>query len=133
MKISRYTLYKISVLSIFYRVHFSGFYPIEKFSNSHWTSHLAGSVRVIASLDTKKKWKNQVYWKYQEHFFKCQNNAEKACESDFHIAPAPISQNYFFEEVWCLILASSQRKLSGYIKFLKFDVTVKTMRKFKFV
>ena len=42
-----------------------------------------------------------------------------------HIASSPISQSCFFEEVRCLILASSQRKLRGYIELLKIDVTIK--------
>ena len=49
----------------------------------------------------------------------------KACESGFfHIASSLISLSSFFEEVRCLILASSQMKLRGYIEFLKFDVTI---------
>ena len=44
---------------------------------------------------------------------------------DSHIASSPISQSSVFEEVRYLILASSQRKLRGYIEFVKFDVTVK--------
>ena len=43
---------------------------------------------------------------------------------DSHIASSPISQSSFFKEVRRLILASSQRKLRGYIEFLTFDVTV---------
>ena len=42
-----------------------------------------------------------------------------------HIASLPTSQSSFFEEVRCFILASSQRKLRGYMEFLKFDVTIK--------
>ena len=42
-----------------------------------------------------------------------------------HIAYSPILQSSFFEGVRYLILASSPRKLRGYIEFLKFDVTVK--------
>ena len=40
-----------------------------------------------------------------------------------HISSSPISQSSFFEEVRCLILASSQRKIRGHIEFLKFDIT----------
>ena len=51
---------------------------------------------------------------------------KKDVNRDSHIDSSPISQSYyFFEEVLCLILASSQRKLRGYIEFLKFDVTIK--------
>ena len=49
---------------------------------------------------------------------------KKDVNRDSHIASTPISQNYFFKEVRYLILASSQRKLRRYIKFLKFDFTV---------
>ena len=52
---------------------------------------------------------------------------------DSLIASSPISQSCFFEEVRCLILASSQRKLRGYIEFVKFDITIKKIKKFKFV
>ena len=45
-----------------------------------------------------------------------------------HIASSPISQSYFFEEVRCLILASSQRKLRGYIEFFKFVDTIKKLK-----
>ena len=34
---------------------------------------------------------------------------------------------------YCLILTSSQRKLREYIEFLKFDVMLKDIEKFKFV
>ena len=44
---------------------------------------------------------------------------------DSHIASSSISQSSFFDEVWCSILASSQRKFRGYIEFEKFDVTIK--------
>ena len=52
---------------------------------------------------------------------------------DSHIAFLQILQSRFFEELRCLILASSQRKLYGYIEFLKFDVRIKRIKKFKFV
>ena len=52
---------------------------------------------------------------------------------DSYIASSPISQSSFFEEVRYLILASSQRKLRGYVEFLTFDVAVKKIKKFKFV
>ena len=58
---------------------------------------------------------------------------KKDVNRDSHIASSPISQSSFFEEVSCLILASSQTKLRGYIEFLKFDVTVKRRKKKKFV
>ena len=44
------------------------------------------------------------------------------------IAFSPISQSSFFEEVCCSILAPSQRKLRGSIKFLKFDITIKKLK-----
>ena len=40
-----------------------------------------------------------------------------------------VSKYTIFEEVRYLISASSQRKLRGYIEFLKFDVTVKKIKK----
>ena len=43
---------------------------------------------------------------------------KKDVNRDFHIASSSISQSSFFKEVRCLILASSQRKLPGYIEFL---------------
>ena len=52
---------------------------------------------------------------------------------DSHIASLPISdfdyRSSFFEELSYLILAFSQRKLRGYIEFLKFDVTVEKILK----
>ena len=44
---------------------------------------------------------------------------------DSHISSSSISQSSYFEEVCCLILASPQKKLRGYIEFKKFDVTIK--------
>ena len=61
-----------------------------------------------------------------------QFNKEKDVNRDSHIASSPILQSSFFEKVRCLILASSQRKLRGYIKILKFDM-IKKIFKFKFV
>ena len=59
---------------------------------------------------------------------------KKDVNRDSHIASSPIPQISFFEEVRYLILASSQRKLRGYIACLTFDVTVKKkIKKFKFV
>ena len=57
---------------------------------------------------------------------------KKDVNRNSHIASSPISQRCSFEEVRCLILASSPRKLRGYIEFLKFDVTIKKIKKFKF-
>ena len=53
------------------------------------------------------------------------NTSKKDVNQNSHIAFSPISQSFFFKGVRCLILASSQRKLSGYIEFLKLDVTIK--------
>ena len=53
--------------------------------------------------------------------------SKKHMNQDSHIASSLISQSCSFEEVRCYILASSQRKLLGYIKFLKFDVTKKKL------
>ena len=53
------------------------------------------------------------------------SNLKKDVNQDSHITPTPISQISFFEEVRCLILASSQRKLREHIEFLKFDNTIK--------
>ena len=58
---------------------------------------------------------------------------KKEVNRDSHIASSPISQSSFFDEIRCLILASSQRKLREYNKFLKFDVTIKKIKNFKFV
>ena len=58
---------------------------------------------------------------------------KKDVNRDSHIASSPIPQNSFFKGVRCLILASSQRKLRGYIEFFKFDVTIKKNKKIKFV
>ena len=45
------------------------------------------------------------------------NVYKKDVNRDSHIASSPISQSSFFKKVRCLILASSQRKLCGYIEF----------------
>ena len=69
-----------------------------------------------------------MYGKYKfqiKHFLK----VKKDVNQDSHIAFSPISQSSFFEGVRCLILASSQRKLRGYIEFLYFDVTIKKSKK----
>ena len=56
-------------------------------------------------------------------------NKKKDVNLDSHTASSPISQSCFFEEVRYLILASShQKKLRGYIEFLKFDVTIKNQK-----
>ena len=59
--------------------------------------------------------------------------SQKDVNRDSHIASSLIAQSYFFEKVRCLILASSHRKLRGHIEFLKFDITMKKVNKFKFV
>ena len=64
------------------------------------------------------------------HFEK---SKKKDVNRDSHIASSPILQSCFFEELRCLILASSQRKLRRYIEFLKFDVMIKKIKNFKFV
>ena len=46
------------------------------------------------------------------------NISKKDVNRDSHIASSPISQSSFFKGVRWLILASSQRKLRGYIEFL---------------
>ena len=55
-------------------------------------------------------------------FIFLKNNSEKLPKKhvnrDSHIASSPISQSSFFKEERCLILASAQRKLRGYIEFL---------------
>ena len=40
---------------------------------------------------------------------------------------------YYFEEVCCLNLTFSQRKLCGYIKFFKFDIAIRKIKKIKFI
>ena len=61
------------------------------------------------------------------------NIKKKDMNPDSRIASSPISQSFFSEEVLCLILASSKGKLREYIKFFKFDVTIKKIEKFEFV
>ena len=57
---------------------------------------------------------------YYKNANKWKQNQKKHINWDPDIASSLISQSSFFEEVCCLILASSQRKLRGYIEFLKF-------------
>ena len=59
----------------------------------------------------------------------CKKKKTKHVNRDSHIASSPISQSSFFKGVRCLILASSQRKLRGYVEFFKFDVTIKKIKK----
>ena len=54
----------------------------------------------------------------QEKEFHARLRKKKDVNWDSHIASSPISQSSFFKGVHCLILASSQRKLRGYIEFL---------------
>ena len=56
-----------------------------------------------------------------------ENYKKKDVNRDSDIASSPISQSHFFEEVRCL--APSQRKLCGYIEFLKFDVKITKIKK----
>ena len=60
-------------------------------------------------------------------------NSKKHVNRDFRIASPLISQSSFFEKVRCLIFASSRRKLHRYIEILKFDITIKKIKKFKLV
>ena len=63
-------------------------------------------------------------------FDRCQ---KKHVNQDSHIASSSILQSSFFEEVWWLILAFTQRTLRGYNEFLKFRGTIKKIKKFKFI
>ena len=45
-------------------------------------------------------------------------NIKKDVNQDSHIASSPIPQSSYSKGVRCLISASSQRKLRGYIEFL---------------
>ena len=54
---------------------------------------------------------------------------KKKCESRFPYCFLTDFTKFFFEEVSYLILASTQRKLRGYVEFLKFDVTIKKKNK----
>ena len=49
-----------------------------------------------------------------------------------HIASLAISQIYFFEEVCCLSLASSQRSFVNTFELEKFDVTINKIEQVKF-
>ena len=51
----------------------------------------------------------------------------KHVNRDSHIASSTISQSSLFDKVCCSLLASSQRKLHGYIEVLKFDITIETI------
>ena len=53
---------------------------------------------------------------------------KKHVNRDSHIASSPISQSFFFEKVCYSILASSQKKLHGYIEILKFYITIKKLK-----
>ena len=64
-----------------------------------------------------------VYEKLTDFLTVC-SIVKKDVNRDSHIVSLPFSQSCFFEEERCLILVSSQRKLRGFIEFLKFDVTV---------
>ena len=55
----------------------------------------------------------QMYWK------------KKHVNRDSHTVFSPVLQIVFFEEVYCSILASSQRRLRGYVEFQNLDVTIK--------
>ena len=46
------------------------------------------------------------------------NDMKKDVNRDSHISSSPILQSSFFKGVRCSILASSERKLRGYIEFL---------------
>ena len=61
--------------------------------------------------------KNFLYWK-QIKSVSLETWRKKDVNRDSHIASSSISQSSFFKGVRCLILASSQRKLRGYIEFL---------------
>ena len=62
------------------------------------------------------------------------NLNKKHVNPESHIAFAPISQSSFFKKVCCLILASSQSNTwNEYIEILKFDITIKKIRKSEWV
>ena len=78
--------------------------------------------------------KYRVDEKFQNfQIFKAKFWFSKSKNRDSHIASSLISQSSFFEKVCCLILTSPQRKLHGYIEILKFDITIKKIKKFKLV
>ena len=54
-------------------------------------------------------------------------------ETFYSILHNLIIENLIFEKVCYSILASSQRKLHGYIEIFKFDITIKAIKKFKLV
>ena len=64
-------------------------------------------------------------------------NKIKYVNQDFYIASLLIQQHSSFEEVCCLILATTQRSFvdtrPSFIRFLKFEATIKEIKKFKFV
>ena len=56
---------------------------------------------------------------------------KERCKSGFSYCFLTDFTKFFFKEVCCLILASSQRMLREYIEFLKVDVTIKKNCKIK--
>ena len=86
--------------------------------------HMDFEKPIINSLKMKKSINGQVFfgWGSKSRTTKCRmtniSKFKKNVNRDSHIASSPISQCFFFKGVRCLILASSQRKLHGYIEFL---------------
>ena len=66
-------------------------------------------------------------WDLESHLYTSwwDKNLKEDVNQDSHIASSPIAQSCFYEEERCSILASSQRKLRGYIEVFKLDVTMK--------
>ena len=60
-----------------------------------------------------------------ESTLKTARKVEKHGNQDSHLTSSPVSQASFFEKLCCLILASSQRKLRGYIELKIVNVTKK--------
>ena len=97
------------------------FVPRFHITHKNFSGDWTGSFTVITSIFFPKR-----------YFEKRKKKLKKACESGF-LYCFLIDFTKFFEEVRCLILASSQRKLRGYIEFLKIDITITKIKKFKFV
>ena len=73
---------------------------------------------------TRRSWRTRVVfldardWSQVPQIFTHWKCKKQDVNLNSHIASSPISQSSIFKGVRCLILASSQRKLRGYIKFL---------------
>ena len=96
--------------------HFSTYFSIQVPERSKIIRKQFAKVPIYLFYELfRVKWVKEIFFKNSKTLLVYK---KKDVNRDSHIASSPISQSSFFKGARCLILASSQRKLRGYIEFL---------------